>query len=330
MLLQLEREHLQADLAQVQALLIQSPPDEDPIEHFQFVRRARELERRLAELPQAIESGPAAVALFFGGRPVVGSLGINANFSSSALGHFQKLISQRFAADLQGPLASRGRVPMAEDTQMLVTDLVRGSFGFVLQAAAMQPDVQASLKVAVDEVADTLARVAAADDSLFDAAAAVVDERQLGTLKDFFRLLDSEGASLRLVEGERDFELNGTAITRARQRVDGLSIEDREDDCSGQIVGWSEYAHRFELLPHSGGVLLSGAVDRELMRRVVQEGLNPLHQHVDAHLKVRETKARNRQIRRSHLLRTMTPALTPASWPAPGQQAFPVSEATGK
>lgn len=46
MLLQLEREFLQADLAQVRALLSQSPPDEDPIEHFQFKHRVRELEER--------------------------------------------------------------------------------------------------------------------------------------------------------------------------------------------------------------------------------------------------------------------------------------------
>ena len=51
MLLQLEREFLQADLAKVRALLVDSPPDEDPIEHFQFTHRLRELEQRLAALP---------------------------------------------------------------------------------------------------------------------------------------------------------------------------------------------------------------------------------------------------------------------------------------
>ena len=120
MLLQLEREFLQADLAKVRALLVESPADEDPIEHFQFTHRVRELEQRLAALPGAIEAAPAAVALFFGGRPVAGSKGINATFSTKAIGHFQKLVSQRFAADEQGPLASRGRVPLADDTQLLV------------------------------------------------------------------------------------------------------------------------------------------------------------------------------------------------------------------
>ena len=81
MLLQLEREFLQADLAQVRTLLSQSPPDEDPIEHFQFTHRAQELEAKLAAMPQAIESAAAGVALFFGGRPVVGSHGIQCGLS---------------------------------------------------------------------------------------------------------------------------------------------------------------------------------------------------------------------------------------------------------
>lgn len=322
MLLQLEREFLQADLAQVRALLLQSPPDEDPIEHFQFTHRVRELEERLAVLPSAIEAAPAAIALFFGGRPVIGSHGIKANFGTKAVGHFQKLVSQRFASDEQGPLASRGRVPLAEETQLLVTDVVRGSFGFVLEAAADLADSRVSLKVVIDEVADTLSRMAAPDDALFDEASAIVDDRQLGTLKEFFKLLDDEGASLRLVEGERDFELDGAAVSRARNRVDGLSIEDRYDVGTGQIVGWTQYSHRFELQLHEGNTIVSGLVAREAMDRAIQESLNPLHRHFRVRLKVREVRARNRPPKLAYTLLGMEPGDAPASWPAPKQQTL--------
>ena len=46
-----EREFLQAQVATVRALLNDSPIEEDPIEHFQFTHRLRELEQRLAALP---------------------------------------------------------------------------------------------------------------------------------------------------------------------------------------------------------------------------------------------------------------------------------------
>ncbi len=319
MLLQLEREFLQADLTQVRALLNQAPIGEDPIEHIQFTHRVRELEERLAAMPGAINAAPAAVALFFGGRPVVGSQGIKASFGAKAVGHFQKLVSQRFAADEQGPLASRGRVPLAEDTQLLVTDVVRGSFGFVLEASADRADAQTSLKAVVNEVADTLSRMAAPDDALFDEASAVVDDRQLGTLREFFKLLDDEGASLRLVEGERDFELDRAAVSRARNRVEGLSIDDHREVCVGQIVGWTQFSHRFELLPHDGGEVVVGLIARGAMDRAIQEGLNPLQQHFRVPLKVREVKARNRAPKQAYTLLGLVPVDPPASWPAPKQ-----------
>jgi hypothetical protein len=316
MLLQLEREFLQADLAQVKALLSQSPADEDPIEHFQFAHRVRELEERLAALPAAIEQAAAGVALFFGGRPVVGSRGIKAAFGTQVIGQFQKLISQRYAAAETGPLASRGRVPMSDETQLLVTDVVRGSFGFVLQAPEPTRS-DADLKQVVDEVADTLSRMAASDDALFDEAAARVDSRQLGALKEFFKLLDDEGASLRVVEGERDFELSTQAVQRARQRAEGLSIQDRVEDLEGQIIGWTEFSQRFELRLHSDRNIVVGTVSRDAMERVAQEGLNPLHRHVRVRVKVREVVARNRTPRKNFTLQSVEAIDSPPDWPAP-------------
>lgn len=313
MLLQLERKFLEADLAQVRSLLSQAPIDEDPIEHLQFKYRAEELEARLADLPRQIEAAPATAALFFGGGPVLGSHGIKASFSSKAVGHFQKLVSQRFAADEQGPLASRGRVPLTDETQLLVTDVVRGSFGFVLEAASHQAVAQTSLKAAVDEVADTLSRMAAVDDALFDQASSALDDRQLGTLKEFFKLLDDEGASLRLVEGERDFELDRSAVTRARGRVEGLSISDRTEQVSGQIVGWTQFSHRFELRLHDGAGILTGQVSRVAMDAAVNAGLNPLHQHFQVRLKVREVRVRNRAPRLAYALQEMQAIDPPAS-----------------
>lgn len=319
MLAQLKKEFLQADAAQVRALLVQSTPEEDPIEHFQYGQRLQRLQQQLAAIDDEIAAQPASVALVFGGRPVLGSHGVRARFGTEALQQFQALVSQRFAMHERGPLGSRGRVPLSDDTQLLVTDVVRGSFGFVLQAADGQGDAETSLKAVVDEVADTLSRMAAADDALFDEAAPMVDDRQLATLRDFFRLLDDEGASLRLVEGDRDFELDRSAVQRARGRVEGLSIDERTEQLLGQIVGWTEYSHKFELLRHGGGVV-SGSVSREFMNRAVQEGFNPLHQHVRAQLKVREVRARNRQPRFAYTLRAMEVVAAPAAWQAPALQ----------
>ena len=318
MLPQLERQFLQADLAQVQALLAQCSPEEDPIEHFQYAQRVQMLQGKLTAMPASIAAAPAGAALFFGGRPVVGSYGIKAAFSGQAIEQFQKIVSQRFAAHEQGTLAAKGRVPFSDETQLLVTDVVRGSFGFVLQAPTTDLDDgdKTALKTVVDEVAETLFRMSASDNTLFDQAAALLDDRQLGALQAFFKLLDDEGASLRLVEGERDFELDRPAVSRARARVEGLSIADHEQQLGGQIIGWSDYSRQFDLVPHEGGNVIRGGVTREVLERVEREGINPYRQHVNVSLKVREISVRNRSPKLVYTLMDFEVTAAPPDWSA--------------
>lgn len=315
MLAQLERQFLQADLAQARQLLAEGQAHDDPIAQHQYSQRVVRLERELAGLSQVIVQAPTGVALFFGGRPVVGSLGIKAAFGTQAVGKFQKLVSQRYAAAEIGPLSSRGRVPMSDDTQLLVTDVVRGSFGFVLQGSE-PANGDALLKQVVDEVADTLSRMAAPDDALFDEASAGVDNRQLGALKEFFKLLDDEGASLRVVEGERDFELTTQAVQRARQRAEALVIEDRVEVLHGEVIGWAEYSLRFELRLHVDRSVVVGTVSREAMERLVMEGINPLHRHIRASVKTREVRLRNRAPRKTFALQSIEMIDAPPDWPA--------------
>ncbi len=319
MLAQLEKQFLQADLEQARQLLAGGNSYDDPIAQHQYGQRVARLERELAELSEAAAKAPVGLALFFGGRPVVGSHGIKAAFGTQAVGQFQKLVSQRYAAAETGPLSSRGRVPMSEDTQLFVTDVVRGSFGFVLQAS--EPvNGDAMLGDVIDEVADTLSRMAAADDALFDEASAGVDSRQLGALKEFFKLLDDEGASLRVVEGERDFELTVPAVRRARQRAEAMTIHEKEETLQGEVIGWAEYSSRFELRLHADSSVVVGSVSREAMDRSRQDGLVLLHRHVLAHMKVREVRMRHRPARKTFALQAIELVAPPAEWPARSAQ----------
>ena len=93
----LEFDALNADLAAVSSLLEQRSEDEDPIGHLQLTARKSELESELARLQQGHERS-ASIALYFGGRPVVGSRGILATFGGKMLDIYQDLVSKRFAA----------------------------------------------------------------------------------------------------------------------------------------------------------------------------------------------------------------------------------------
>ena len=324
MLLQLERQYMQANLSQVKAFLADCTPEEDPIGHFQYAQLVLEFEEKLAAMPHAIEQAPASVALFFGGRPVVGSHGIHADFSSKAIERFQTIVSQRFAAQEVGRLASSGRIPFKGNSHLLVTDVVRGSFGFVLQAAPQDtPDqpFETSLKVVVDQVADTISRVAAQDEALFDGAVAEIDDRQKGALTEFFKLLDTEGATMRIVEGERDFELDQASVQRARHRVENLQITDRTQEFVGQIVGWTDFSAKFEMQRHGTGEVIQGGISMQALARIAAEGLEPYHKHFRAHMKVREVAARNRQPKIAYTLLSLESVATPVGWAGRAAQA---------
>lgn len=323
MLLQLEQQYLRANLAQAKAFLADAQLDDDPIGQHQFSQLVDELSDKLNAMPQAIEHAPAGVALFFGGRPVMGSHGIHAEFSSKALDGFQKIVSQRFASEELGPLASKGRVPLKDNTHLLITDVVRGSFGFVLQAAAPDDatrDADTSLKAVVDKVASTISRVAAQDEMLFDEAVAEIDQRQKSSLTEFFKLLDTEGATMRLVEGERDFELDAAAVQRARRRVEQLQIVDRAQVFTGQVVGWTDFSAKFELRRHDTREVIQGSVTTDALNKVTVEGAEPYHKHVRANVKVREVTARNRAVKTAYTLLSLEPIAAPLDWERPALQ----------
>ncbi|MDN5836914.1 MAG: hypothetical protein L0H12_06125 [Nitrosospira sp.] len=168
MLPQLERQFLQADLAQVQALLAQCSPDEDPIEYFQYGQRVQMLQGKLTAMPASIAVAPAGAA----------------------------------------------------------------------------------------------------------------------------------------------------AVSRARVRIEGLSIVNREQQLGGQFIGWSDYSGQFDLVPHEGGNVVRGVITREVLERVEREGINPYKQHVKVSLKVREISVHNRSPKLAYTLTDFEVTGVPRDWPA--------------
>ncbi len=297
MLPQLRQQHLQANLAQAQVFLQEAITEDDPIGQNQFAQLVTNLSEQLDAIAIQIEHAPAAVALLFGGRPVVGSTGIQSEFSSKALAQFQKLVSQRYAADQSGPLQVKGPLPLKSDTHLLVTDIVRGSFGFVLQQAAVDElagEQNNNLPEILDKVAGTLSGMAAQDDELFAQVASEIDDRQKLSISEFFKFLDVEGATLRIVEGDRDIELDVAAIARARNRVETLQISDRNEIKTGKVVGWLDASAKFEIQLDDTNQVIQGNINRIELNRVASDGIEPYHKLVRAHLSVREVSANNR------------------------------------
>jgi hypothetical protein len=266
MLKRFEREAVEADLSAVEALLSERTMDDDPIGWLQFQERRASLSEKLAAISEQ-HSMTAAVALLFGGLPVVGSRGINVEFGTKAVEQFQDVISKRYA-EHQGPLGSRGPVKQSAETGLMITDVVRGSFGFVLEEPDTNLFIETPLKHVVDDVLDLIYRTSAPDEEAFDAFTESVDPRVLASLRTFFSHLYSSGATMRLVEDERDIELSRDSISRARARTDTIEISENSKEALGVLYLLPE-TRRFEL--HASEGIIRGSVSSDLMRRILRD-----------------------------------------------------------
>jgi len=309
MLKRLERDATKADLAAVEALLSARTPDEDPVGHMQFSRRLEHLTQRLQEIESA-PSTTAEVGLFFGGRPVVGSHGIIAEFGAKAIAEFQTLVSSAFAAQ-EGTLGARGPVPQRDRTQLLLTDVARGSFGFILHQAEDPELVDSAMKNVVSHAVDLVFRVASPDQEMFDSLAEGVDNRVLVCLRSFFKVLDDAGATIRIVENRREFTLQREEVGLARERTENVSFAETEGEATGAIYVLP-VSRRFELHPLGGGEALKGSIAPECLERLTGGGTEipagVIGTVKTVRLRIREIRARGQESRTSYTLLSISEA----------------------
>ncbi|MGN6479731.1 hypothetical protein [Luteibacter sp.] len=294
MIKQLTLQGLRADLGAAERMLESARQANDVIGQFQFKEKIDALRARIAELGDVKET-VARVALFFGGRPVLGSRGIDAAFSSHALESFQTLLSKQFAWREKGALGARGTVPALDESRMIVTDVARGSVGFVMEEAPVQGQmVTTDLNEVIEELSSALFQLSGEGDEWSDVLGGL-DERVIGAIKSFFAVLDDAGASVRIVEGDHDRELTQAAVRRARARTDLTNLSESDaESIPGQIVGIT--SKTFEFIADTGE-RYSGRVADGPARQLEQAGNDQTIQHlmfapVKVHLKVRTVTTR--------------------------------------
>ena len=146
---------LSSEITTLNELLTSARQSGDFVGEMQLEHRISELSGKLESLKEnTVSDNSASVALFFGGQPVLGSRGIAAEFAGTALEQFQNLIAKIFANNEVGDLGERGKVPFKANSELMVTGLARGSFGFVLDEMSDQVQLESSqLSHVIDKAA---------------------------------------------------------------------------------------------------------------------------------------------------------------------------------
>lgn len=259
---------LSAEISSVSELLTSATKASDIVGEMQLEHRLEKLKSELKSLKvDTLRDNSASVALFFGGKPVLGSKGIAAEFAGLALEQFQNLISKIFATNGAGSLGTRGKIPFKSQSELMVTGLARGSFGFVLDEMSNQTELEASeLTHIIDKATHLLRDTAAQDEMFFENLIDDLDARTLIALKDMFSNLDSSQATLRIVEGDIDIILDSSAIHRGKIRTEATSIEEKTAEISGVLEGLLPEHRKFEIRDNSGQ-LIYGSASKEAVEQ---------------------------------------------------------------
>ena len=212
--------------------------------------RLRQVENELKEYEgRSLESSDAR--LTFRGKPVRGARGMSTQFSSKALSNFEKAVHY-VGANLKLPNFPNSRqVPYKKDYELMLTGIVRGSFGFQIEETSDQLPLKGQdtdvgvalkkLKAVLEASQDT------ADDERLAEEIGDTDNRVLKSVEDFLRhIADNEAAftfEFRLDEVKyRDYE----QVKRTADRLSKDNIEEDKVTLAGNFDGYLPKSRRAE------------------------------------------------------------------------------------
>ena len=264
------RHFLQRELIEMDHLLEISA--DDPIMTLALQSRKLSLEKEFHQAP----AGPAKprTVLFFAGPPVMGSLGIDAQFAVEAMQPFLEMVKTQYAAHKFGRVGARGRRRDESEARLFLTGLPRGSFG--LELSQPQPTdflAAGQLSEVLVELTEVLASAADTDER-FAFALDKVSPRVLPKMKEFLGVVSGNHASLKMQSGELSVELPAERLAIALDRVGSTQTTDRNIDIKGTFRGATLDSWRYDFRDQAGATI-SGRISDDLEPAAV-EAMLPL------------------------------------------------------
>ncbi|MGP8292523.1 hypothetical protein ACT3OH_19890 [Vreelandella zhanjiangensis] len=279
---------LTSDKYAVQQLLKEAAEYGDIVGELQYKEKLEKLEEEISVIKGRNETN-ASVALFFGGEPVLGSQGILASFAGNVLENFQELINKVFASTELGSLGGRGKVPLKANSNLMVTQVAKGSFGFILDEVSDQIEItETALKHTVGEVLDLLDAAAQPNDDVFEKLVESLDKRAFQSLKDLFITLDKAHSTMRLVGDDKEYSFDYKLIHRARQRTEATEIDENEEIVKLKFLGLLPEHCKFEAITNDGKLIYgsttklaaeqfhSSLINKALRVKLLNKSIKPL------------------------------------------------------
>jgi hypothetical protein len=246
---------LASEIAQIEALL-RRIPEEDVLGRLGLSSRRNELAAELASLREGIDT-LASTALYFGGKPVIGSAAIKVDFAAAMLSEFRDLVVKIWATGGSDEMGSRGPIQNQGEVELHITGLLHGSMGFLIEEVDPrgQPLFASATRVAADRAAALLVEVADEREEQYQESIADLQPRVFQSVLSLFGTLHRAEATVRLVNSRQDVVLDRSAVDRAYGRLEETKVDEDVIVVEGQLIGIIPYGGRFEFQPRDGALI---------------------------------------------------------------------------
>ncbi|HEK2915805.1 TPA: hypothetical protein SMW12_001569 [Pseudomonas aeruginosa] len=234
---------------------------------------ARSLESRMKRTQDRISATsentpkPAKVILTYRGKPVWGTLGVQADFGMTATAAFNEAVAT-VAASLTGTLNNMGPIPNRSSNQLLITGTAIGSFGFELQEAPseslqLQIEGMSPVAEALELIAELLEASTKSDEELSEPVSKL-QGRALVAVSEFLDKLTSNDAACSITTRYRSFRFsdsNQVLISKSRLSTD--NIKELDYSLTGIFLGVFPDKRTFEFKT-SDDKVIHGTISREI------------------------------------------------------------------
>lgn len=254
-----EKERIKAHILDTERML--KLVDEHPLMSQSINAKLKNLKEKLAALSD--DFSEPKIKLLFSGDAVFGSIGIKSIFASKTIMPIQELIKTQTALVRFGTVAERGKIKSSANSDLYLTALPTGSFGFELTQLECldlfhEQDVSKAIKLVVELIEATTK-----SDKKFEEAIENTPKRNLAYLKSFFKTVSEANSILKIQTGSLDINISEQKVRDGFERVNATNDKRDEVIIHGILRGILLDSGKFEIID-SNGNQISGIIDPEI------------------------------------------------------------------
>jgi hypothetical protein len=294
--------HLKTQLIELESLL--GKVHDHPLMSLGLKKRIEVLNHDLDSLPK--ESFEPKVSLLFSGDAVIGGIGIKSGFVSKTASPFQDMVKTQTALVRFGSVGKRGKAKNSRSSELYLTALPKGSFGFELsQLTAAEVFDEIDVSTAMKQVISLIEQTALNDEA-FEAVIESTPKRNLNNLKKLLYEISSERSILIMESGEIGVELTQEKVAEAYARVASINVVETEEIISGTFRGLLLDSSKFEIVD-DGGKTISGFLSEDLPEdQLVEYEKTYINQRCKIHLRTHRTEFKTGTIKTDYELLEIT------------------------